>query len=128
MTQHPEINCVMTAQCPHVTAYAITTNRFDSHTIPESYILLRDMPMIPFKTLYANPQEVAETVSWQNPVLLVQNDCVLAVGESILQSFDRLEVAEYSARALIDTARIGDLVPIGTDDILRLKEAFNLVG
>lgn len=124
---NPEINSVMTAQCPNATAYAITDAKFDSRTIPESFILLRDIPMIPFKTLYTQADRVAEMVSLHAPVLLVENDCVLAVGTDIMNAFDRLEVAEYSARSLIDTAVLGRMVPIGDGEIRDLEEAFGLI-
>jgi L-fuculose-phosphate aldolase len=122
----PGINCVMTAQCPNMTAYAITSTPFDSRTIPESYILLRDVPTIPFKTLYTDPRQVARMVSLDSPVLLAKNDCVLTVGDSVLNAFDRLEVAEYSARSLIDTTVLGRHVPIGDDEIRDLQVAFSL--
>lgn len=125
--RHPDIHCVMTAQSPNATAYAITAARFDSRTIPESFILLRDVPLIPFKTLYTEAEAIAEMVSLHTPVLLVQNDCVLTVGTDILNAFDRLEVAEYSARSLIDTAVLGHLVPIGDAEIHDLELAFGLV-
>jgi len=124
--KHPDIHCVMSAQSPNATAYTITTSRFDSRTIPESFILLRDIPLIPFKTLYTQVDTVAETVSLSTPVLLVQNDCVLTVGTNILNAFDRLEVAEFSARSLIDTAVLGQLVPIGDAEIHDLEVAFSL--
>ncbi|MBN1934111.1 MAG: class II aldolase/adducin family protein [Anaerolineae bacterium] len=123
---HPDIHCVMTAQCPNMTAYAITSTPFDSRTIPESYILLREVPIIPFKTLYTDPRQAARLVSLNSPVILAKNDCVLAVGHSILNAFDRLEVAEYSAKSLIDTTVIGHLTPIGDDEIRDLQVAFSL--
>ncbi len=126
-TCHPNINSVMTAQCPNATAYAITDAKFDSRTIPESFILLRDIPTIPFKTLYTQVDQIAGMVSLHSPVLLVENDCVLAVGTDISNAFDRLEVAEYSARSLIDTAVLGRMVPIGDREIRDLEEAFGLV-
>ncbi|MCB8944446.1 MAG: class II aldolase/adducin family protein [Ardenticatenaceae bacterium] len=125
--KHPQIHCVMTAQSPNATAYAITAVSFDSRTIPESFILLHDVPLVPFKTLYTQADTVAEMVSLHTPVLLVQNDCVLTVGTDILNAFDRLEVAEYSARSLIDTAVLGQLVPIGDAEIHDLEKAFGLV-
>lgn len=125
--QHPGIHCVMTAQSPNATAYAITAAKFDSRTIPESFILLRDIPLIPFKTLYTQAEAIAEMVSLRTPVLLVQNDCVLTVGTDVLNAFDRLEVAEYSARSLIDTAVLGPLVPIGDAEIHDLEHAFGLL-
>lgn len=124
--KHPDVQCVMTAQCPNATAYAITKIRFDSRTIPESFILLRDVPLIPFKTLYTQTEAVADMVSLSTPVLLVENDCVLAVGVNILNAFDRLEVAEFSARSLIDTAVLGQLVLIGDAEIRDLEVAFSL--
>lgn len=126
--RHPDVNCVMTAQSPNATAYAITPGKFDSRTIPESFILLRDIPLIPFRMLYTQAKTVAEIVSLNAPVALVENDCVLAVGTDVLNAFDRLEVAEYSARSLIDTAVLGQLVPIGNKEIHDLEIAFSLTG
>jgi L-fuculose-phosphate aldolase len=124
--RHPDIHSVMTAQSPNATAYAITTADFDSRTIPESFILLRDIPLVPFKILYTQAEAVAEMVSLSKPVLLIQNDCVLTVGTDVMNAFDRLEVAEFSARSLIDTVSLGDLVPIGEGEIQDLEVAFNL--
>lgn len=125
-SRHPDINCVMTAQSPNATAYAITAARFDSRTIPECFILLRDVPIIPFKMLYTQATSVAELVSLRTPVLLVQNDCVLTVGTDVLNAFDRLEVVEFSARSLIDSQVLGALVPIGDAEIRDLEIAFDL--
>ncbi|MCL4266309.1 MAG: class II aldolase/adducin family protein [Anaerolineae bacterium] len=122
----PDIQCVMTAQSPHAAAYAITAVRFDSRTIPESFILLRDIPKAAFRTLYTAPEKLAEQVSLRQPVLLVQNDCVLTVGTDILNAFDRLEVGEFSARSLIDTAVLGPHIPIGDAEIHDLEHAFGL--
>ena len=122
--QHPEIGCVMTAQSPNITAYAIASRKYDTKTIPESYILLRDMPTVPFGAQYQEPERIAEALSPRTPVLLIQNDCVLTTGSTVLQAFDRLEVAEYSAKSLIDTSSIGELVPIGDEEIRELEQRF----
>jgi L-fuculose-phosphate aldolase len=122
----PGINCIIMAQPPNVMAYAITGTPFDSRTIPESYIWLRRMPLLPYETLYTQPQHIATTLSLNTPVILVKNDCVIVAAQNILQAFDRLEVAEYSARSLIDTAVIGPLVPIGDDELRELEVVFNL--
>jgi L-fuculose-phosphate aldolase len=124
--QHPQINVIMTAQSPHATAYAISTARFDSKSIPESYVLLRELPVIPFGAQYQAPQLVADALSVKTPVVLIQNDCILTTGRTVLEAFDRLEVAEFSAKALIDTVAIGHLVPIGAQEIAELEVAFAL--
>jgi L-fuculose-phosphate aldolase len=123
---HPGINCIITAQSPHATAYAISEQRFDTRTIPESFILLRDIPLIPYGAQFREPQRVADALSEATPVLLIQNDAVMTTASSILKAFDRLEVAEFSARSLLDTALIGSHVPIGEAEIADLKKAFKL--
>ena len=69
---------------------------------------------------------MAEVVSPNAPVLLLQNEGMLAVGTDLLQAFDRLEVAEFSARALIDTAVLGTLMPISPQDVADIKRNFGL--
>ncbi len=123
---HPAINCVITAQSPNATAYAITDVRFDTRTIPESYILLRDILVVPYGAQFRDPQRIADTVSEATPVLLIQNDAILTTGATVLKAFDRLEVAEFSARSLLDANIMGHHVPIGESEIADLKEAFHL--
>lgn len=120
--RHPDVGCVITAQSPHATAYAITPIKFPTRAMAESYHFLRDMPVIPFETRYREPEQVAAVLSTDTPVLLIQNDGVLAAGGTILQAYDRLEVAEFSARSLIDALSLGGPVPLRDDEIAELEE------
>ena len=122
--EHPEINCIMTTQSPYATTYAISSRKFNTRLIPESYIVLREMPIIPYGLQYTNPHAVARALSAEVPIVLLQNDAVLATGTTILQAFDRVEVAEFSAQALITTLHIGELVPIEEHEIDDLKRKF----
>jgi L-fuculose-phosphate aldolase len=124
--QHPQIGCVMTAQPPHATAYSISPQKFDTRTIPETFIVLRDVPIAPYGLQYEHPEALANMVTPQTPVILLRNDAVLATGADILQTFDRLEVAEFSAQALINARQIGELKPIGPQDLEDLKTRFFL--
>ncbi|MCK6576509.1 MAG: class II aldolase/adducin family protein [Anaerolineae bacterium] len=124
--RHSTVNAIITAQPPNATAYAVTAARFDTRLIPESYIMLRDVPLLPYGSPYTAPERVAETVSARNPVALIQNDAVLTLGGSVLQAFDRLEVLELSARALIDTLLLGELQPMDDAALEDLRRAFAL--
>ena len=104
---NPGVECIITAQAPYITAYAIAERGLDTKTIPESYIMLLDVPKIPFGKQYSEPDTIARMIAAGSQVVLLQNDCVLTVGSSILQAFDRLEVAEFTARSLVETASIG---------------------
>lgn len=121
---HPHIGCIMSAQPPHATTYAIAERRFDTRTIPESYIVLRDLPILPYGWQYTEPARVAAMLSKDTPILLLQNDAVLATGATLLEAYDRVEVAEFSAQALLNTVGLGELVPIGDTDIDHLKQKF----
>lgn len=121
---HPDVNCIITAQSPHVTAYAIAEHDFDTKTIPESYILLLDVPKVDYGLHFHAYDQVSDLISPQHPVLLLQNDGVLTTGQNILQAFDRLEVAEFTARSLVQTPSVGELIPIGTAELVALQKKF----
>lgn len=121
---HPDINCIITAQSPNATAFTVTNRPLDTKTIPESYVVLHEVPLFPYGEQYEAPEKVSALLSRNTSVILIQNDTVLTTGASIPQAFDRLEVADFSALSLIDTINIGPMVPIGEDEVRVLKEKF----
>jgi L-fuculose-phosphate aldolase len=122
--RHPDIQCIMTAQAPYATAYAVAHTPMNTRTIPESYIMLRDVPRVPFGAQFNDYDAIASVIGQQRPVIFIQNDCVMTVGTSVLQAFDRLEVAEFTARSLLDTVGLGALVPMGQPEIDALEQKF----
>ena len=117
----------MTAPAPHITAYALVPDPFDTQTIPECYVMLRHVGKVPFDLYHQAPEQVAARLSRRTPVLVVEHEGVLTTGETILQAFDRLEVAEYSAQSLIDIAtKLGEWTPLGEQDLRDLEEMFGL--
>ncbi|MCC5874837.1 MAG: class II aldolase/adducin family protein [Candidatus Sumerlaeia bacterium] len=123
---HPEINAIVSAQTPNITAFAVSEAPLQTRTIPESYILLRQVPIMEFGPQFIDPGKVSSMITPQTPVLLLKNDAVLTTGETLLQAFDRLEVAEFTAESLIDARLVGELRPIADHEIAELEEAFNL--
>ncbi len=122
--QHPYINAIITTQAPSATAYSVTGQKFDTRTIPESYLVLRDIPLIAYGAQFGKAKKLSAAISPKVPVVLLQNDAILTTGQDLPQAFDRLEVAEFSARALIDTAHIGKLKPISEEALEALNRAF----
>lgn len=59
--------------------------------------------------------------------MIVENECVIVTGDSLLQAFDRLEVMETTAHSVINSADLGPIVHITGKEIDDLKVAFNLV-
>lgn len=123
--RHPEFQAIVNAYPVNATAFAVTGTKLDSRTIPESYIFLRDINRIPFSKQFGNGAELARTVSRDNPIALLENDGVLVCGTSILDAFDRLEVLESTAEAMINSRRLGRMTPMSKQVIQELVETFS---
>ncbi|MFD2117329.1 class II aldolase/adducin family protein [Paenibacillus yanchengensis] len=124
--QHPHIDSIIIAHPPNIMSFAVTDKVFDSKTIPESYILLRGTPKLPFDAVYNEPEKAAAVFTECTPIALVENNCIIVTGQSLLNTFDRLEVAEYSAKSILAAQALGDIVHIDEQRIDDLKVAFNL--
>ena len=123
---HPEIRAVLLAHPVHAMAFAVTDTKFDPRTIPESYILLRDVKRLPYGKIYTHQEETAKDFTVSCPAIMVDNECVIVTGESLLQAFDRLEVMESTAHSIINSMAIGNIVHISQEEVNDLKVAFNL--
>ena len=81
---------------------------------------------MPYGTNITSPQTVVEKLSKKNPVVLIENDSVIAVGGSLIEAFDALEVVEFTANTLIHGGLIGKIVKITDEEVKTINEAFNL--
>lgn len=124
--QHPDVGSVLIAHAPSIMAFAVTDTPFDSRLIPESYIALREVKSLPFLSSTTDIQGTAAAFSTKNPVIIIENECVVVTGKDLLNAFDRLEVLEFSARAVIAAKEIGPVVQIDDAQVKEIEEAFNL--
>ncbi|MCL2079672.1 MAG: class II aldolase/adducin family protein [Oscillospiraceae bacterium] len=124
--RHAAINSVLSANPPYAMAFAITDEQFDPRTIPESYIMLRQIQKVPFSSIYLKQDEVAGLFSEKTPVLICENNQILATGSNLLNAFDRLEVTEATAHSVIAAMNIGPLVHISDSEIADINKAFGL--
>lgn len=123
----PEINSLIISNPPNIMGYAVSHENFDPRVIPESYILLREMPTFPYGEHFRNLGEVTKTLSPRYPVIVIENDCLVTSGASLLQAYDRMEVAEYSAKATLSAGCLGGMKPINEQQIADLVKAFKLI-
>lgn len=124
--KNPQIGAIAFAQPVYSMVFAVTDMPFDTRTIPESYILLRDVKRIPFEAAYQNLDDVAAEFDNAHPVLLIENKSVMVTGASMLQVFDRLEVMEMTAASILKAQALGTIAHIPSDEIAALKTAFHL--
>jgi L-fuculose-phosphate aldolase len=125
--KHPLVQSIVFAHPVNATAFSVTQASFDARTIPESYIFLRDVARIAYGVQYEKGDtSMADVVSLKSPAALVENDGVVVLGTSILDAFDRLEVLESTAEAIINAESIGKVAPMSRDVIDELRVAFRM--
>ena len=121
----PHVNSIILTQPPYLMAFGASHRPLDVRTIPESWIFLQDVPLMPFGSQFRGKTEILNQLSeGKIPALIIENDSVLVTGNQLLQTFDRLEVAEFSAKSLVLASSIGQLQPINQQQIEDLRKAF----
>ncbi|GAF01952.1 class II aldolase/adducin family protein [Saccharicrinis fermentans] len=121
---NPEINAIILTQPEYLMAYGVAHKKVDVRTIPESWIFLQDMENVPFGSHFLSNDTIPQKVSAANPGVIIENDSVLMTGNSLLQAFDRLEVAEFSAKSLVMGTSLGAFAPMNENEIDDLRKAF----
>ncbi len=123
---HPAAASVMTAVPPAAMAYAVTDVDYDTRTLTEGYVLLRDIKRVDFSRALGDTASCAEELHKNQPVLLISHGGVLAMGASAIQVLDRIEVAEVSMRAGLWARHLGGMHSLGDKDIADIKTYFKL--
>ncbi|MFH0759081.1 MAG: class II aldolase/adducin family protein [Bacteroidota bacterium] len=121
---HPEINSIILTQAPNIMAFGVSHTKLDVRTIPESWVFLQDIAAVEFGKQFAGDPTIPGLVSKNRPAVIVQNDGIIVTGDKLLQTFDRLEVAEFSAKSLVMGHPLGTLVPISDEQIEDLRKKF----
>ncbi|MBX6312682.1 MAG: class II aldolase/adducin family protein [Isosphaeraceae bacterium] len=121
---HPEIRAIVNAYPVNATAFSVTDAALDTRTIPESYVFLREVRRVPHGVPLGDSRELSQLTSLRNPALIIENDGVQVCGTSILDAFDRLEVLESTAEAMINSRPLGPMVPMSAEAIAELNRAF----
>ena len=58
------------------------------------------------------------------PAILINNEALVVTGGPLMQTFDRLEVCEFTAQSILLARSIGGAVEMEPEKIVELKEAF----
>ncbi|MEG1608756.1 MAG: class II aldolase/adducin family protein, partial [Clostridia bacterium] len=113
--------------CPSsIMAYGISNTPIDSRTLPESYIMMRDIERLSTLSDINDIDGVVATFSPATHVAIIENSCVIATGETITKAFDRFEVSEITARNYLLANVLGTPTPISKDEIEKIDKYFAL--
>jgi L-fuculose-phosphate aldolase len=120
----PQVRAIITAYPVNATAFGVTDAALDTRTIPESYVFLRRVRRVPYGVQFGDGRELAGRTTLRDPALLLENDGVQVCGTSVLDAFDRLEVLESTAEAMINSQPLGRMVPMSDAVIAELEGTF----
>lgn len=124
---HSDIEAVTFSTAPYTMAFACTDAVFDSRLIPESYICLKNVSRFTQKKYASDPDAVAAALTMKDPIAIVENECAIVCGNSLLNAYDRMEVMEYGAESICKTASYGcEIVKISDEEIREIEVAFKL--
>ena len=121
--RNPKVNSIIMTQSPYLMAFGVTKSYLNVRTIPESWIFLQDIPSIAYGSHFkanTNSKIFENTTT----ALIIENDSVIITGNQLLQTFDYLEVAEFSAKSIVLGTTLGDMVPINDDQVEDLRKKF----
>jgi L-fuculose-phosphate aldolase len=121
---HPGIGSIVNAYPVNATAFSVTGVPLDSRTIPESYVVIRNVGRAAYGLQFSDGHELAAMLSETTPAMLLENDGVLVTGGDVVEAFDRLEVLESTAEAIINARPLGTLRPLSNQVTRGLDRAF----
>ncbi|MEX2410267.1 MAG: class II aldolase/adducin family protein, partial [Candidatus Paceibacterota bacterium] len=122
--EHPDIRSIMLSIPTYTMAFGVTGNSMDTRTTPESYVLVGDVPLIPFSKDEEKINKITELLSHRTHCMIVENDELVVTGQSLLQTYERLEVVESTAKSIIQLKHIGTASPISETDLKNLESKF----
>jgi L-fuculose-phosphate aldolase len=122
--EHPEINSIIIAHPTNTMAFSISGTEFDTRTIPECYMVLKKISVFPYGPQHHDASALSAALQPEAPMIIIDNDCLISTGSSLLQAYDRLEVAEFSAKAIISALPAGEIQPISGERLSELEENF----
>jgi len=103
--------------------FGITNSYINVRTIPESGILLQDIPAVKYDTHFKTDNN-SEIVDNCTTALIIENDSVMISGDKLLQTFDYLEAAEFSVKSIVLRNSLGEMVPINDTQVEDLGKQF----
>jgi L-fuculose-phosphate aldolase len=123
---NPDIQSIIIAHPPHIMAFAVTEKELDPSFLPEAYMVLRNVHKYPFGATFMEPEKLAAEISEKNPVAIIENDCIVAAGSSLLNTFDKLEMLEYTAKSFVQAASLGgEIIGITPLELHEVESTFD---
>jgi L-fuculose-phosphate aldolase len=76
--------------------------------------------------MFSDIDELSKTITPTSPVAIIKNNGVVVTGQNVLDAFDKIEVLDFTAEAILDSQPLGGPVMMTQNVIDDLCKAFNL--
>ncbi len=110
-------NAVITARPPYTMAYACSDKEYETKIIAECYGYLRNIVKKDFCYGEAACEALRGHFDDYHNTVLIRNYLSMVAAEYPLKAYDRMEVAESTAMAVIGTAAVGEPVPMSREAV-----------
>jgi L-fuculose-phosphate aldolase len=125
--RRPDVKAVVHAHPVTASAFAASSHPIGTKYLAESLVILGDIAYAPYARMGSN--ELAEVVgdaAEKSNCIVMRNHGVIALGDNLLQAFDRLEVMENAAKITLicQGALAGDSVELSNEQVQELKAEF----
>ncbi len=124
-----DVRCVIHLSPPYTTLVACTDLELPTDLVPETALYLGEIARVPYILPGTDElaQAVASALGEERSVVLMENHGVVAVGETPLEAFRRIEVLEFLCRMVV-TARSAGLTlrGIGADAVAALRRSYGV--
>ncbi len=121
--QRPDINCILHAHPPFSTAFAVARKNINTAIMGEAYAIV-GKPVVADYALMGSAS-LADTMARaaaSAQVILMANHGVMALGKSLIEAFDRLEVLENCARIELAAKAVGGAFSLEKSDLAAIED------
>jgi L-fuculose-phosphate aldolase len=118
-----DISCIVHAHPPLSTSFAASHQTIETALMGEAYAIVGKPALAPYAIMGSD--ELAQSVALAASkayVLLMANHGVLAMGTSLLEAFDRIEVTENCARIELASRLLGGGKPIDSSELAAIDK------
>lgn len=120
----PDLQAIVHAHPVTASAFAAANCPISNRLLSEAYVVLGDIGRVSYQK-FGSPELAAAVAAAaaNSDVLLLGNHGALALGQTLLQAFDRLEVLENAARTTLICEFLlrGEAAPLTPDQLAALR-------
>lgn len=120
-----DVKAIVHAHPTFATAFTAMRNRIDTTLTAEACAILGTPLFVPYALMGTEKlaKVVAESIE-KADIIMLENHGILAVGETLLQAFDKIEVLENAARMTVITQVMGNRKSLSKRRTEEIKKLF----